>query len=29
LLLGCTPDEMRLALAFHQDGAQAALLLTR
>lgn len=29
ILLACTPDEARLALATHQFGAQAALLLER
>lgn len=29
LLLGCTTDEARLLRAFHQSGAQSALLLVR
>lgn len=29
LLLGCTDVEMQLALAFHQSGSQAALLVVR
>ena len=29
LLLGCTHEEMQLALAFHQSGSQAALLIVR
>ena len=29
LLLGCTPDEARIALATHQSGGQAAILLWR
>lgn len=29
LLLGCAPDETRLILRLHNDGAQAALLIER
>ena len=29
LLLGCTHDELERALAFHQSGSQAALLIVR
>jgi inorganic pyrophosphatase len=29
LLLGCTPDEMAAALAAHNSGAQAGLLLSQ
>ena len=29
LLLGCTPAEAEMALAYHQDGEQAAILVLR
>ncbi len=29
LLLGCTPEEMRIALRTHQTGPQAGLLILR
>jgi inorganic pyrophosphatase len=29
ILLGCTPDEIKLALATHNTGAQAGLLILR